>query len=165
MELFNPEMPLDEQIDLLPYDSRFEFPKERLRLGRTLGQGAFGRVVKAEAIGLENENSSTTVAVKMLKGNAYSLHNFSAHLYSCVCVCLERADTNQRKALMAELKILIHLGRHLNIVNLLGAVTKNIVKGELLVIVEYCEFGNLRHFLLSNRETFINELEPGFDEG
>lgn len=33
MELFNPEMPLDEQIDLLPYDSRFEFPKERLRLG------------------------------------------------------------------------------------------------------------------------------------
>lgn len=144
MELFNPEMPLDEQIDLLPYDSRFEFPKERLRLGRTLGQGAFGRVVKAEAIGLENENSSTTVAVKMLK---------------------ERADTNQRKALMAELKILIHLGRHLNIVNLLGAVTKNIVKGELLVIVEYCEFGNLRHFLLSNRETFINELEPGFDEG
>lgn len=78
---------------------------------------------------------------------------------------LERADTNQRKALMAELKILIHLGRHLNIVNLLGAVTKNIVKGELLVIVEYCEFGNLRHFLLSNRDTFINELEPGFDEG
>lgn len=68
MELFNPEMPLDEQIDLLPYDSRFEFPKERLRLGRTLGQGAFGRVVKAEAIGLESENSSTTVAVKMLKG-------------------------------------------------------------------------------------------------
>ncbi len=88
MELFNPEMPLDEQIDLLPYDSRFEFPKERLRLGRTLGQGAFGRVVKAEAIGLENENSSTTVAVKMLKGNAYSLHNFSAHLHSCVCVCV-----------------------------------------------------------------------------
>lgn len=68
MELFNPEMPLDEQIDLLPYDSRFEFPKERLRLGRTLGQGAFGRVVKAEAIGLESDESSTTVAVKMLKG-------------------------------------------------------------------------------------------------
>ena len=65
---------------------------------------------------------------------------------------------------MAELKILIHLGRHLNIVNLLGAVTKNIVKGELLVIVEFCEFGNLRHFLMANRETFVNELEP-FNEG
>ena len=77
---------------------------------------------------------------------------------------LERADANQRKALMAELKILIHLGRHLNIVNLLGAVTKNIVKGELFVIVEYCEFGNLRHFLMSNRDSFINELEP-YNEG
>lgn len=64
---------------------------------------------------------------------------------------------------MAELKILIHLGRHLNIVNLLGAVTKNIVKGELLVIVEYCECGNLRHFLLANREWFINELEPNHE--
>ncbi|KAJ6224976.1 hypothetical protein RDWZM_003521 [Blomia tropicalis] len=138
MEMFNPEMPLDEQIDLLPYDSRFEFPKERLELGHTLGQGAFGRVVKAKAIGLENDESTTTVAVKMLK---------------------ERADANQRKALMAELKILIHLGRHLNIVNLLGAVTKNIAKGELLVIVEFCEFGNLRHFLYTNRDSFINELE------
>lgn len=68
MELFNPEIPLDEQIDLLPYDSRYEFPKEKLILGCTLGQGAFGRVVKAEAVGMESNESSTTVAVKMLKG-------------------------------------------------------------------------------------------------
>jgi len=59
---------------------------------------------------------------------------------------------------MAELKILIHLGRHLNIVNLLGAVTKNLVKGELLVIVEYCKFGNLRHYLLAYRDSFVNQL-------
>lgn len=72
----------------------------------------------------------------------------------------ERADANQRKALMAELKILIHLGRHLNIVNLLGAMTKNLAKGELFVIVEYCEFGNLRHFLLSNRDHFVDQLDP-----
>jgi FMS-like tyrosine kinase 1 len=72
----------------------------------------------------------------------------------------ERADINQRKALMAELKILIHLGRHLNIVNLLGAVTKNLIKGELLVIVEYCKFGNLRHYLLAYRDSFVNQLHP-----
>lgn len=61
---------------------------------------------------------------------------------------------------MAELKILIHLGRHLNIVNLLGAVTKNLVKGELLVIVEYCKYGNLRHYLLAYRDSFVNQLNP-----
>lgn len=60
---------------------------------------------------------------------------------------------------MAELKILIHLGKHLNIVNLLGAVTTNAIKGELLVILEYCEHGSLRQFLLNNRPNFINQLD------
>lgn len=139
VNMFNPDLPLCEQVELLPYDQRWEFPKDRLKLGRTLGQGAFGRVVKAEAIGLGEQGQSLTVAVKMLK---------------------ERADMAQRKALMAELKILIHLGRHLNIVNILGAVTKNVAKGELMVIVEYCKFGNLRHYLLRHRERFINQLNP-----
>lgn len=29
----NPNEPLDEQIDLLPYDKRWEFPRNRLTLG------------------------------------------------------------------------------------------------------------------------------------
>lgn len=32
------------------------------------------------------------------------------------------------RALISELKIMVHLGQHLNVVNLLGAVTKNIAK-------------------------------------
>ncbi|RWS16679.1 Vascular endothelial growth factor receptor 3-like protein [Dinothrombium tinctorium] len=139
IEMFNPDMPLDEQIELLPYDPSWEFPRERLKLGRTLGQGAFGRVVKAEAIGIEEDKASTTVAVKMLK---------------------ERCDLDQRRALMAELKILIHIGKHVNIVNLLGSVAKDVARGELLVIVEYCRFGNLRQFLLKNRVNFINQIDP-----
>ncbi|XP_077519080.1 vascular endothelial growth factor receptor 1-like [Amblyomma americanum] len=139
VDMFNPDLPLCEQVELLPYDQRWEFPRDRLKLGRTLGQGAFGRVVKAEAIGLGPSGQPLTVAVKMLK---------------------ERADMSQRKALMAELKILIHLGRHLNIVNILGAVTKNAAKGGLMVIVDYCKFGNLRHYLLSHRQHFINQLNP-----
>lgn len=135
---FNPDLPLDEQIDLLPYDNKWEFPIEKLTFGPVLGQGAFGRVIKAEAEGIDEFNYKTTVAVKMLK---------------------EDADMEQRKALMAELKILIHLGKHLNIVNLMGAVTTNAIKGELLVILEYCEHGSLRHFLLNNRNNFINQLD------
>jgi len=38
----------------------------------------------------------------------------------------------QIKALISELKILIHIGQHLNIVNLLGACTKELRKGESL---------------------------------
>lgn len=33
LESINPELPVDEQADLLPYDRTWEFPRERLTLG------------------------------------------------------------------------------------------------------------------------------------
>ena len=30
----NPDLPLDEQTELLPYDPRWEFPRDRLKLGK-----------------------------------------------------------------------------------------------------------------------------------
>uniref|UniRef100_A0A8C5PHA3 receptor protein-tyrosine kinase n=1 Tax=Leptobrachium leishanense TaxID=445787 RepID=A0A8C5PHA3_9ANUR len=66
---------------------------------------------------------------------------------------LECATNNECKALMSELKILIHIGHHLNVVNLLGACTKP--GGPLMVIVEYCKHGNLSNYLRSKRGDFI----------
>lgn len=40
-----------------------------------------------------------------------------------LCVA-DGATASEHKALMSELKILIHIGNHLNVVNLLGACTK-----------------------------------------
>lgn len=37
---------------------------------------------------------------------------------------VEGATSSEYRALMSELKILIHIGHHLNVVNLLGACTK-----------------------------------------
>ncbi|TMS17630.1 Macrophage colony-stimulating factor 1 receptor 1 [Larimichthys crocea] len=71
--------------------------------GKILGAGAFGKVVEATAYGLgEEKENAMRVAVKMLKASAHS---------------------DEREALMSELKILSHLGHHKNIVNLLGACT------------------------------------------
>lgn len=39
------------KVSLLPYDPGLEFPKERLKLGKQIGSGAFGRVLRAEALG------------------------------------------------------------------------------------------------------------------
>lgn len=36
MSQFNPDLPIDEQAELLPYDDQWEFPKERLMLGEAL---------------------------------------------------------------------------------------------------------------------------------
>jgi hypothetical protein len=82
-------------------------------------------------------------------------------------------------ALVRELKILIYLGEHLNVVNLLGACTKTNVIGEnqtklkkaqnysfcsflieekFLVIIDFCQFGNLKSHLTDHRDQFINQL-------
>ncbi|KTF74852.1 hypothetical protein cypCar_00044861 [Cyprinus carpio] len=53
----------------LPQDPCWEVPRERLVLGKPLGEGCFGQVVMGEAIGLDKDkpNRITKVAVKMLK--------------------------------------------------------------------------------------------------
>ncbi|CAH1777673.1 unnamed protein product [Owenia fusiformis] len=130
---YNPDIPMEEQTDSIAYDPRWEFPKERLNFGMVLGAGAFGRVVKADAVGLNDYESSTPVAVKMVK---------------------DCTDYDQMKSLMSELKIMIHIGSHLNVLNLLGAVTKDIASGELYIMMEYCPHGNLRNYLLKHRATF-----------
>uniref|UniRef100_A0A8C5FYB0 receptor protein-tyrosine kinase n=1 Tax=Gouania willdenowi TaxID=441366 RepID=A0A8C5FYB0_GOUWI len=116
----------------LPYDSKWEFSRQKLRFGKTLGSGAFGKVVRATAYGLCSPDTVTTVAVKMLKPNAHS---------------------TEKEALMSELKVLIYLGNHVNIVNLLGACT---IGGPILVITEYCCYGDLLNFLRRKRESFLN---------
>ncbi|XP_058653526.1 platelet-derived growth factor receptor beta isoform X2 [Onychostoma macrolepis] len=115
----------------LPYDLAWEMPRDSLVLGRTLGSGAFGRVVEATAYGLGRSQSSTKVAVKMLKSTA------------------RRSET---QALMSELKIMSHLGPHINIVNLLGACTKH---GPLYLVTEYCRYGDLVDYLHRNKHSFL----------
>ncbi|XP_046462733.1 vascular endothelial growth factor receptor 1-like [Daphnia pulex] len=135
----DPDVPMEYQTEFLPYDKKWEFPRKRLRLGQELGSGFFGRVVKAEAVGLkDSEETVTTVAVKMIKPT----NNSDAAL----------------EALIGELKIMIYLGSHLNLVNFIGACTKTTVKEEILVIIDYCRFGNLKSFLFENRDKFVNEL-------
>lgn len=137
LESINPDMNLDEQADLLPYNKDYEFPRANLKLGKQIGAGAFGVVIKAVAQGILPYEEESIVAVKMVK---------------------KQTDNEVMKALVSELKIMIHLGSHLNVVNLLGAVTKNIAKRELMVIVEYCQFGNLQTFLVKHRPYYIDQV-------
>ena len=82
--------------------------------GIQVGSGAFGRVVKAQAFGLKNGESVSTVAVKTAKS---------------------QVNVAALEALISELKILIYLGSHVNVVNLLGACTKRINRGLIKIII------------------------------
>ncbi|XP_077118357.1 fibroblast growth factor receptor 1 isoform X5 [Ranitomeya variabilis] len=113
----------------LPEDPRWEVARDRLSLGKPLGEGCFGQVVMAEAIGLDKEkpNKITKVAVKMLKSDA---------------------NEKDLSDLISEMEMMKMIGKHKNIINLLGACTQD---GPLYVIVEYASKGNLREYLRARR--------------
>uniref|UniRef100_A0A1S4GGZ1 receptor protein-tyrosine kinase n=1 Tax=Anopheles gambiae TaxID=7165 RepID=A0A1S4GGZ1_ANOGA len=110
-----------------PIDLNWEFPRNKLHLGKSLGEGMFGKVVMAEAHGLVKGHPSTVVAVKMLK---------EGHTDADV------------KDLVCEMEVMKMIGKHVNIINLLGCCCKD---GPLYVIVEYAPHGNLKNFLRSHR--------------
>uniref|UniRef100_A0AAX7SW47 Fibroblast growth factor receptor n=1 Tax=Astatotilapia calliptera TaxID=8154 RepID=A0AAX7SW47_ASTCA len=113
----------------LPQDPRWELPRDRLVLGKPLGEGCFGQVVMGEAVGLDKEkpNRVTKVAVKMLKADA---------------------TEKDLSDLISEMEMMKIIGKHKNIINLLGACTQD---GPLYVIVEYASKGNLREYLRARR--------------
>uniref|UniRef100_A0A8C8ICS0 Fibroblast growth factor receptor n=1 Tax=Oncorhynchus tshawytscha TaxID=74940 RepID=A0A8C8ICS0_ONCTS len=113
----------------LPEDPRWEFSRDRLTLGKPLGEGCFGQVVMAEALGIDKDKpkEAVTVAVKMLKDDA---------------------TEKDLSDLVSEMEMMKMIGKHKNIINLLGACTQD---GPLYVIVEYASKGNLREYLRARR--------------
>ncbi|XP_068131949.1 fibroblast growth factor receptor 3 isoform X4 [Hyperolius riggenbachi] len=118
----------------LPADPKWELSRSRLTLGKPLGEGCFGQVVMAEAIGIDKDkpNKAITVAVKMLKDDA---------------------TDKDLSDLVSEMEMMKMIGKHKNIINLLGACTQD---GPLYVLVEYASKGNLREYLRARRP-------PGMD--
>lgn len=93
---------------------------------RQLGVGAFGRVYKAELLSLTAGGKPTTVAVKTIKSKTNEEHI---------------------KGARAEVKILMHIGRHRNIINLLGVCSKDVVdKGD--VLLRYAYYTNVSMFTI-----------------
>ncbi|CAM1296228.1 FGFR4 (predicted) [Pycnogonum litorale] len=126
----------------IPLDPKWEFSRSKLCLGKPLGEGAFGQVLKAESYGIDgNPDKITITAVKMLK-DGYS----------------DEELTN----LVLEMEVMKVIGKHRNIINLLGCCTQD---GPLYVITEYAQYGNLRDYLRSHRpssgyERAISDTRP-----
>lgn len=123
-------IPVTDALDVaydyeFPIDLRWEFPRGELEFCGTLGEGAFGKVLKAK-VGAINSVEGF-VAVKMLKENH----------------CDDDATD-----LVCEAEVMKIIGKHENIINLLGCCTQD---GPFYLIVEYAAHGNLRDFLRKHR--------------
>ncbi|XP_059094700.1 proto-oncogene tyrosine-protein kinase receptor Ret-like [Tigriopus californicus] len=111
-----------------PVDAKWEFPRRDLVLEEIIGEGEFGKVMRARAFFRNGDDvESRLVAVKMLKSN-YSQE--------------ELHDLISEYALLKEVN-------HPNVIRLLGACTTR--GGPLSIIMEYAEHGSLRNFLRASR--------------
>ncbi|XP_019639633.1 PREDICTED: tyrosine-protein kinase receptor Tie-2-like [Branchiostoma belcheri] len=115
-----------------PLHPGWEISRSSLKLGKILGKGQFGEVRMGE---LRKRGITQTVAVKTLK--AFS-------------------QEKDKEDLIGELDILVTVGRHDNIISLVGACT---VGGPLTLVVEYAPNGCLKDWLRNNRPTEMNRTD------
>ncbi|XP_028407050.1 fibroblast growth factor receptor 4-like isoform X2 [Dendronephthya gigantea] len=151
---------LVEQTKKLPYLDEWEFPRERV----FIGYGAFGQVCLAKVIGISafnprralNGESRWTFFTKMVNRNRYPYLNCPIITETAVKMLNDNWNVGDLEDLLSELKILIHVGKHKNVVNILAACT-NGHRSKTWIIMEYCPYGNLSEFLRSRRELYKAE--------
>ncbi|XP_063244221.1 proto-oncogene tyrosine-protein kinase receptor Ret [Bacillus rossius redtenbacheri] len=124
---FDPSLPLSPADPRAAPDPKWEFPRARLVVEQTLGEGEFGRVLRARALDIGGRPGYTTVAVKTLKEGASSP---------------ELAD------LLSEYQLLKDVS-HPNVIRLLGACTGP--GAPVYLIIEFAEHGSLRNYLRRSR--------------
>ncbi|CAH1118933.1 unnamed protein product [Phaedon cochleariae] len=127
-------------------DPKWEFPRSQLAIEQILGEGEFGRVLRAKALNISGPTGYTTVAVKTLK---------------------EDARESELNDLLSEYQLLKEVS-HPNVIRLLGVCTEP--GGPIYLIIEYCEYGSLRNHLRKSRrlqyesKKLINTEENDYDE-
>ncbi|XP_060872662.1 proto-oncogene tyrosine-protein kinase receptor Ret-like isoform X2 [Metopolophium dirhodum] len=111
----------------IDFDPKWEFPRSRLILEQVIGEGEFGKVLKAQAIDIPGTKGMSTVAVKTIKNDA---------------------GKTEKDDLLSEYNLLKDVN-HPNVVKLLGACTTH--EGPFYLIIEYAKYGSLRSYLRKSR--------------
>ncbi|XP_070539505.1 platelet-derived growth factor receptor beta-like [Ptychodera flava] len=112
---------------------QYEVDFTQLELAEVIGQGAFGKVMKAELNEVNSHSSwkKLRVAVKMLRATA---------------------SQDDRENLLMEIDVMKQIGQHPNIICLIGCCTKSM---PVCLILEYCAYGDLRNYLRNVREIML----------
>ncbi|KAK2570254.1 Tyrosine-protein kinase receptor torso [Acropora cervicornis] len=126
----------------------FEFGYHRLEFKQIIGKGAFGKVFLAEAYGIGGNEPISLVAVKVLN---------------------DKVDEEEIEDFKIEINFMKTLGRHENVVTMVGCCT---LYPPLCLIVEYVPYGDLLKYLRNLRNTFEmknrklqREAVEEFDQG
>ncbi|KAJ3662891.1 hypothetical protein Zmor_007209 [Zophobas morio] len=112
----------------------YEFPRNRIIIKEVIGSGAFGQVYSAKAIGIGGIEGYKMVAVKTLGEG-------------------ENITREAINDFIAEIEIFKKIGKHPNIVALLGCCT---VDTPYMMIMEFVPCGDLKNYLLELRAQWLN---------
>ena len=136
--MINPNLSLNEQASNIPYSGKHEIDRGKFEIGQLLGTGSFGSVFEGSAEDLIQPRHKMKVAIKTVNNSL---------------------DFSQLYALLCEIKVLDMLDLHLNLVNMFGACTSQIKNGQLWLVLEYCPYGDMKSFLLKNKNILKENLK------
>ncbi|UMM16228.1 hypothetical protein L5515_013332 [Caenorhabditis briggsae] len=133
--------PINERIDYLKFDESREIKRSNIKMFKPIGNGQFGAV----HIGLLKRSNTTwekgptlPVAVKR------PIHHYNAA---------------NLQLIYEELKLMCAIGKHPNVICLIGGVVNGLQKqAETWIVSEYVECGDLLEFLRKSRDIFENKL-------
>ena len=135
--MINEQLVLNEQAAHLSYSGENEIDRSKFKIGRKLGGGNFGSVHEGTAEDPINTGQKHKVAIKLVNNPLDP-----AQIYSLIC----------------EIKILDQLEKRLDLVNMIGACTTQFRTGKIWLLLEYCPHGDMKNFLLNNRDVISQDL-------
>ena len=137
IDMINDQLVLNKQAAHLSYSGNNEIDRTNFEIGRKLGGGNFGSVHKGMVEDLIHPGQTNKVAVKSVNNPLDP-----AQIYSLIC----------------EIKILDQLEKRLDLVNMVGACTTQFKSGKIWLLLEYCPHGDMKSFLLKNRDVISQGL-------
>ncbi|CAO4364224.1 unnamed protein product [Caenorhabditis nigoni] len=133
--------PINERIDYLKFDESREIKRSNIKCFKPIGSGHFGAV----HIGLLKRSNSTweegkTIPVAIKR----PIHHY---------------NKENLQLTYEELKLMCAIGKHPNVICLIGGVVNGLQKqAETWIVSEYVDCGDLLKFLQKSRENFENKL-------
>ncbi|XP_021961793.1 macrophage colony-stimulating factor 1 receptor 2 isoform X1 [Folsomia candida] len=123
------------------YNKEFEIPISNLRIDYLIARS------RPESFGIYKAELSKI--------------NGTTGLREVKTVAVKTAHRENFMPLMRELMILNCIGKHKNLVNLIGACTKDVKQRKLYLVMEYCSFGDLLSYLIANKEGLMTDADMG----
>ena len=123
----------------------YEIERSEFTIGELLGKGNFGIVYKGELHEPSGYGKKKEIAIKIANASI---------------------NDDSVKMLSYEIKIMAKIEYHINLVNMIATciAEEEVSHKEVFLILEFCKYGNLKDFLIQNREKFTSEVSIDLDE-